>query len=455
MQPKLLIANRGEIAVRIIRACKELGIPTVAVYSLADKDSLHVNLADESICIGGPRSHESYLNINNVISAAIATGCTLIHPGYGFLSENAQFAEIVEKCNLTFVGPSPAAIRAVGDKATAKAIARQSGVPVIEGSEGIVEGCEDGLRIAQKIGFPVMIKATSGGGGRGISIIRNVDEFKQIFEKTSLEAESSFGDKNLYIERYIESPRHVEVQIMGDKFGNVVHLGERDCSLQRRNQKLVEESPSPIMTEKLRLKMGQAAIKMAKAVKYSNAGTIEFLVDQSGNFYFIEMNTRIQVEHPVTEFVTGFDLVKEQIRVALDKPLSFKQSDVKLSGHAIECRINAEDPSHGFRPTPGTIAQVVFPGGIGVRLDTHIYPQYVVPPYYDSMLAKLIVYAPTRKEAIRKMRMALEQFVIDGIISNIEFQYLLMHTPEFVKGEVDTGFIARFQERLAGGLNGN
>lgn len=454
MQPKLLIANRGEIAVRIIRACKELGIPTVAIYSLADKDSLHVNLADESICVGGNRSNESYLNINNVVSAAIATGATMIHPGYGFLSENAQFAEIVEKCNLTFVGPTPQAIRSVGDKASAKAIAKLSGVPVVEGSEGIIESIEDGLRVAQKIGYPVMLKATSGGGGRGISIIRSADDFKAIFEKTSMEAESSFGDKNLYMERYIESPRHVEVQIMGDKFGNVVHLGERDCSLQRRNQKLVEESPSPIMTERLRTKMGQAAIKMAKAVKYSSAGTIEFLVDQTGNFYFIEMNTRIQVEHPVTEAVTGFDLVKEQIRIALDKPLSFKQTDVEIKGHAIECRINAEDPSHGFRPTPGTIAQVVFPGGIGVRLDTHIYPNYVIPPYYDSLLAKLIVYAPTRKEAIRKMRMALEQFIIDGVTNNIEFQYLLMHTPEFVKGEVDTGFIARFQERLAGGVNG-
>lgn len=454
MQPKLLIANRGEIAVRIIRACKELGIPTVAIYSLADKDSLHVNLADESICVGGNRSNESYLNINNVVSAAIATGATMIHPGYGFLSENAQFAEIVEKCNLVFVGPSPQAIRSVGDKASAKAIAKLSGVPVVEGSEGIIESVEDGIRIAQKIGYPVMLKATSGGGGRGISIIRSTDEFKAIFEKTSMEAESSFGDKNLYMERYIESPRHVEVQIMGDKFGNVVHLGERDCSLQRRNQKLVEESPSPIMTERLRTKMGQAAIKMAKAVKYSSAGTIEFLVDQAGNFYFIEMNTRIQVEHPVTEAVTGFDLVKEQIRIALDKPLSFKQTDVEIKGHAIECRINAEDPSHGFRPTPGTIAQLVVPGGIGVRLDTHIYPNYVIPPYYDSLLAKLIVYAPTRKEAIRKMRMALEQFIIDGVTNNIEFQYLLMHTPEFVKGEVDTGFIARFQERLAGGVNG-
>lgn len=454
MQNKLLIANRGEIAVRIIRACKELGIPTVAIYSLADKESLHVNLADEAICVGGNRSNESYLNINNVISAAVSTGCTMIHPGYGFLSENAQFAEIVEQCGLIFVGPSHQAIRSVGDKASAKAIAKQSGVPVIEGSEGIVESAEDGLRIAQKIGFPIMLKATSGGGGRGISIIRKAEDFKAIYDKTSLEAETSFGDRDLYIERYIESPRHVEVQIMGDKHGNVVHLGERDCSLQRRNQKLVEESPSPIMTEKLRAKMGAAAVKMAKAVKYSNAGTIEFLVDQEGNFYFIEMNTRIQVEHPVTEYVTNLDLVKEQIRVALDKPLGFKQADINIHGHAIECRINAEDPSNGFRPTPGKIAQVVFPGGIGIRLDTHIYPNYSVPPYYDSLLAKLIVHAPTRKEAIRKMRMALEQFVIDGIITNIEFQYLLMHTPEFVKGEVDTGFIARFQERLAGGANG-
>lgn len=454
MQPKLLIANRGEIAIRIIRACKELGIRTVAVYSLADKDSLHVNMADESICIGGNSSHESYLNMNNVISAAISTGCTMIHPGYGFLSENAQFAEIVEKCNLTFVGPSSQIIRTIGDKATARSIAKQNLVPTAKGSESIIESIEEGLKLAQRIGFPVILKATSGGGGRGISIVRTAEEFKATFEKTALEAESSFGDKNLYMEQYIQSPRHIEIQLIGDKFGNVVHLGERDCSLQRRNQKLVEESPSPVINERIRRKIGAAAIKMAKAVKYNSVGTAEFVVDKIGKFYFIEMNARIQVEHPVTEEVTGIDLVKEQIRVAMGKPLSFRQLDVKMQGHAIECRINAEDPAQNFRPSPGAIKQIVFPGGIGVRIDTHIYPNYVIPPFYDSLLAKLVVHAPTRKEAIRKMRMALEQFIIDGITTNIEFQYLLMHTPEYIKGEFDTDFISVFQARYVGGLNG-
>lgn len=452
-QPKLLVANRGEIAVRIIRACKELGIRTVAVYSLVDKDSLHVNMADESICIGGNRPHESYLNMNNIISAAISTGCTMIHPGYGFLSENAQFAEIVENCQLIFVGPSSQVIKTIGDKATARNIAKANFVPIAKGSESIVENIDEGLKIAQKIGFPVILKATSGGGGRGISIVKNSDEFKAIFEKTSLEAESSFGDKNLYIEQYIQSPRHIEVQIIGDNFGNVIHLGERDCSLQRRNQKLVEESPSPIINERVRRHIGLAAIKMAKAVKYNSVGTAEFIVDKNGKFYFIEMNARIQVEHPVTEEVTGIDLVKEQIRIAMGKKLSLRQIDVKIKGHAIECRINAEDPLLNFRPSPGTIKQIVFPGGIGVRLDTHIYPNYTIPPYYDSLLAKLIVIAPTRKEAIRKMRMALEQFIIDGVANNIEFQYLLMHAPEFIKGDFDTNFIANFQTRFLGGIN--
>jgi acetyl-CoA carboxylase biotin carboxylase subunit len=448
MAEKLLIANRGEIALRVIRACKELSIPTVAVYSTADESSMHVKMADESVCIGEPRSNKSYLNINNVLSAAVATGATMIHPGYGFLSENEQFAEIVASCGIKFVGPSADAISKIGDKASAKAIARKAGVPVVEGSEGIVEGLEDGLKIAKKIGFPVMIKATSGGGGRGISIIRSEKEFREVFDRTSMEAEASFGDKNLYVEKYIENPRHIEVQILCDSQGSCIYLGERDCSLQRRNQKIVEEGPSPVVNKALRKKMGEAAVKLAKAVHYVNAGTIEFLVDKNLNFYFIEMNTRIQVEHPVTEMITGVDLVKEQIRIALGKPLSLTQRQVVLEGHAIECRINAEDVNANFRPSPGKITQLILPGGNGVRIDTHIYPGYEVPPYYDSMLAKLIVHAPTRKEAIRKMLVALEQFMVDGITTNIEFHYSLLHTQEFISGDVDTGFIGRFLEKL-------
>jgi acetyl-CoA carboxylase, biotin carboxylase subunit len=448
MAEKLLVANRGEIAVRVLRACKELSIPTVAVYSTADKDSLAVKLADEAICIGEARSIKSYLNINNVISAAVASGATLVHPGYGFLSENEQFAEIVTSCGLKFVGPSANAIRQIGDKASAKAIARKAGVPVVEGSEGIVENLEEGLKVAKRIGFPVMIKATSGGGGRGISIIRSEKEFRDVFDRTSLEAEASFGDKNLYVEKYIENPRHIEIQILCDGHGSCVYLGERDCSLQRRNQKMVEEGPSPVVDKRLRKKMGDAAVKLAKAVGYVNAGTIEFLVDKNLNFYFIEMNTRIQVEHPVTEMITGIDLVKEQIKIALGKKLPFAQRHIKLNGHAIECRINAEDVKANFRPAPGKITQLILPGGNGVRLDTHIYPGYEVPPYYDSMIAKLIVHAPTRKEAIRKMIVALEQFMIDGITTNIEFHYSLFHTQEFVSGNVDTGFVGRFLERI-------
>ncbi len=448
MAEKLLVANRGEIAVRVIRACKELSIPTVAVYSTADVDTMAVKLADEAICIGEARSNKSYLNINNVISAALASGATLIHPGYGFLSENEQFAEIVASCGLKFVGPSANAIRQIGDKASAKAIAKKAGVPIVQGSEGIVENLEEGLKIAKTIGFPVMIKATSGGGGRGISIIRSEKEFRDVFDRTSMEAEASFGDKNLYVEKYIENPRHIEIQILCDSYGSCVYLGERDCSLQRRNQKMIEEGPSPVVNERLRKKMGDAAVKLAKAVGYVNAGTIEFLVDKNLNFYFIEMNTRIQVEHPVTEFITGVDLVKEQIKIALGKKLPFTQRQIKLTGHAIECRINAEDVKANFRPAPGKITQLIMPGGIGVRIDTHIYPGYEVPPFYDSMIAKLIVHAPTRKEAIRKMIVALEQFMVDGITTNIEFHYSLLHTQEFVSGNVDTGFVGRFLERI-------
>lgn len=444
MKNKILIANRGEIAVRIIRAAKELGIETVAVYSTADETSLHVKLADEAICIGSERSKDSYLNMNSVLSAAISTGCNAIHPGYGFLSENSDFVEMVERCNITFIGPSSKTIAMIGDKASARDIAKQNGVPIVEGSDGIIESVQEGLKIAKKIGYPVMIKASSGGGGRGIAIVRSDEEFTSAFERTSMEAESSFGDKSLYIEKFIESPRHIEIQIIGDTQGNIVQLFERDCSMQRRNQKMIEETPSPILSDLLRRKIGTAAVKLARAINYVNAGTMEFLVDSKGNFYFIEMNTRIQVEHPITEAITGIDLVKEQIRVAYGKELSFKQRDVQMHGHAIECRINAENAMQGFIPSAGKITNVVFPGGIGVRMDTHIYPGYVVPPFYDSMLAKLIVHAPTRREAIKKMRVALEQFVIEGISTNIDYQYLIMHNPDFIKGQYDTGFIARF-----------
>ncbi|MDP3130258.1 MAG: acetyl-CoA carboxylase biotin carboxylase subunit, partial [Bacillota bacterium] len=400
--------------------------------------------------IGGPQSKESYLNMTAVLSAAIATGCNAIHPGYGFLSENARFAEMVESCNLAFIGPSSKVIGMMGDKVAARRIAQENGIPVAPGSEGILEDVEAGLRFARRIGYPVMIKAANGGGGRGIAVVSDDEAFARTFARTSLEAESSFGDKSLYVEKYLERPRHIEVQILADKFGNVVHLGERDCSIQRRNQKVVEESPAANLSDVLRKKLGAAAVKLAKAVGYTNAGTMEFLVDADGEFYFIEMNTRIQVEHPVTEWVTGIDLVKEQIRIAYGNELSFRQLDVKTAGHAIECRICAEDPMNDFKPAPGTITGVIFPGGPGVRVDTHVFAGYVIPPYYDSLLAKLIVFAPTRKDAIRKMRTALEQFVIDGIKNNVEYLYLIMHDPDYVKGQIDTGFIPRFQLTIGG-----
>jgi len=444
MKNKILVANRGEIAIRIIRAAKELGIETVAVYSEADATSLHVKLADEAICIGEARSKDSYLHMNRVLSAAISTGCNAIHPGYGFLSENSEFVEMVESCQIQFIGPTSKTIQMIGDKAEARRIAKEHGVPIVEGSDGVIENAQEGLKIAKKIGYPVMIKASSGGGGRGISIVRSDDEFLSAFERTSMEAETSFGDKSLYIEKFIESPRHIEIQIIADHHGNMVHLFERDCSMQRRNQKMIEEAPSPVLNEMLRRKIGQTALRLAKAINYRNAGTLEFLVDSKGNFYFIEMNTRIQVEHPITEQITGVDLVKEQIKIAYGKELSFKQRDLKINGHAIECRINAEHAMKGFIPAPGKIQNILFPGGIGVRIDTHIYPGYEVPPFYDSMIAKLIVHAPTRREAIKKMRVALEQFVVEGIHTNIEYQYLIMHNPDFIKGQYDTGFIARF-----------
>lgn len=446
MKNKVLIANRGEIAVRIIRACKELGINCVAVYSMADKDSLHVKFADEAICIGSSRSSDSYLNMNSIISAAIATGCNAIHPGYGFLSENEKFAEIVKKCEIKFIGPSHEVISKCGNKSMAKKIAQESEVPIVRGSLGIVENAEEGIKIANDIGYPILIKAVSGGGGKGISIVREEAEFQKIFEKTVMEAEANFGDKSVYIEKYIENPRHIEVQILADSYGNVIHLGERDCSVQRRNQKMIEEAPSPFIQDDLREEIGNAAIKIAKQVGYENAGTVEFIIDKEGNYYFIEMNTRVQVEHPVTELVTGIDIVKEQIKIAYCQELTCRQEDIKIKGHAIECRINAEDPNNAFRPSPGLIKNLVLPGGNGVRLDTHLYSNYQVPPYYDSMLAKVIVHGHSRKEAIRKMRSALEEFIIDGVKNNIEFQYLIMHSPDFVRGVYDTSFIKRFIE---------
>ncbi len=453
MQNKVLIANRGEIAIRIIRACKELGIGQVAVYSKADKDSLHVKLADEAICIGEASSSESYLNMTNLISAAISTGCNAIHPGYGFLSENEKFAEMVEKCNIKFIGPSSEVIHKLGNKIEAKRLARAANLPVVEGSDGVVENLESAKEIAKKVTYPILIKARNGGGGKGISIIRNENELVKMFELTKQEAEANFGDSGVYIEKYIENPHHIEIQILADSFGNIVHLGERDCSVQRRNQKVIEESPSPYVDEELRAKLGDAAVRLAKSVGYENAGTVEFLVDRDKNFYFIEMNTRVQVEHPVTEMVTGVDIVKEQLRIAYNSGLSFSQKDVLIAGHSIECRINAEDPYNNFRPSPGLIKNLLVPGGPGVRVDTHIYNNYTVPPYYDSMLAKLIVHAPTRKEAIRKMRMALEQLMIDGVMTNTEILYLIMHNTHFVRGIYDTNFVFEFLESIKDKFN--
>ncbi|MGI6768429.1 MAG: acetyl-CoA carboxylase biotin carboxylase subunit [Bacilli bacterium] len=449
-QNKILIANRGEIAVRIIRACKELGIPCVAVYSTADKESLHVKLADEAICIGGPRGGDSYLNINNIISSAIATGCNSIHPGYGFLAENDKFIELLERCNLTFIGPGSETVRNLGDKVLAKQIAKSVGIPVIEGSDGAVESLEEAQKVASKIGFPLLIKATAGGGGKGISIIYNHDELIKMFELTKMEAEANFGNSDVYLEKYIEKPHHIEVQFLVDHFGNSIYFPERDCSVQRRNQKMIEESPSPFVTEALRKELGEAAIRLAKASGYTNAGTVEFIVDEEKNYYFLEVNTRIQVEHPLTEAITGVDLVKEQIRIAYNDELALKQEELFLSGHALECRITAEDPNKNFMPAPGLVKNLVMPGGPGVRIDTHLYNDYEIPAHYDSLLAKLIVWAPTRKEAIRKMRVALEQFIIDGIKSNIEILYLIMHNTNYVRGYYDTGFIKVFWETLKG-----
>jgi len=439
---KILIANRGEIALRIIRTCKELGIKSVAVYSEADHDALHVRFADEAVCIGPPPGRESYLNIPRIIAAAEITNADAIHPGYGFLAENAKFSEICESSGIKFIGPKPDMITAMGDKASAKETMRKAGVPVVAGSDGTIDDVKQAKEIADGIGYPVIIKATAGGGGKGMRLAWQADEFERQFQMAQTEAEAAFGNKNVYIEKYVEEPRHIEIQVLGDQHGEVVHLGERECSIQRRHQKLIEESPSPIMDAELREKMGSAAVKGAKSVRYEGAGTIEFLVDKYKNFYFMEMNTRIQVEHPVTEQVTGFDLVKEQIKIADGSRVSKKK--LKQTGHAIECRINAEDPYKDFRPNPGAITGFHTPGGYGVRVVSHAYVGYMIPPYYDSLIAKLIAFGANRDEAIDRMSRALEEFVVEGIATTIPFHQKVMKNERFRKGEFDTHFLDSF-----------
>ncbi|MED1438280.1 acetyl-CoA carboxylase biotin carboxylase subunit [Aeribacillus composti] len=446
MFKKLLIANRGEIAVRIIRACKELGIETVAIYSEADKDSLHVQLADEAYCIGPTASKDSYLNFTNIVSVATLTGSEAIHPGYGFLAENADFAELCNDCNIVFVGPSPEAITKMGKKDVARETMRQAGVPIVPGSKGIIKSEEEAVEIANQIGYPVIIKAAAGGGGKGIRVANDEESLRKGIQITQQEAQTAFGNPGVYIEKCIEDFRHVEIQILADHHGNVVHLGERDCSIQRRLQKLVEETPSPALTDKMRHKMGEAAVKAAKAVRYSGAGTVEFIFDyKNEQFYFMEMNTRIQVEHPVTEMVTGIDLIKEQIKIAANEPLSFEQKDITFNGWAIECRINAENPEKNFMPSAGKIEMYLPPGGPGVRIDSACYPGYSIPPYYDSMVAKLITHGATREEAIAKMKRALSEFVIEGVHTTIPFHLKLMDHEKFISGEFNTRFLENYK----------
>ena len=444
MFDKILIANRGEIAVRLIRACREMGIKTVAVYSEVDRDCLHTLLADEAICIGPAPSTQSYLNMERILTATVAMKADAIHPGFGFLSENARFAELCEKCNITFIGPSADIINKMGNKSEARKTMMEAGVPVVPGGKEAVHEVEEARLVAEKIGYPVMIKASSGGGGKGMRISRGSEDFDANFQNAQMESIKGFSDDTMYIEKYIEKPRHIEFQIMADKFGNVVHLGERDCSIQRRHQKVLEESPSAAISEELRRKMGETAVLAAKSVGYENAGTIEFLLDKHKNFYFMEMNTRIQVEHPVTELVSGLDLIKEQIRVAAGEPLSVTQKDVKITGHAIECRINAENPEKNFMPCPGLITNVHVPGGNGVRVDTHIYNDYKVPANYDSMLMKLIVHGKDRTEAIAKMRSALGELIIEGIETNVDFQFDILSHEAYQDGDIDTDFITKY-----------
>ena len=441
MFKKVLIANRGEIAVRIIRALREMGIASVAVYSEGDKDALHVQLADEAVCIGPAPSKNSYLNIENIISATVLTGAEAIHPGFGFLSENSRFAKMCKECNIKFIGPDYESIDLMGNKAKAREVMREAKVPIVPGYEGKIKSEEDALRIAKKIGYPVMIKAAAGGGGRGIRIAYTDDEFINGYKTAKSEALACFGDDTMYIEKYIENPRHIEVQVLADEYGNVVYLGERDCSIQRRNQKVLEEAPSVVLSEEKRKQMGEVAVRASKAANYKNAGTIEFLFDKHNNFYFMEMNTRIQVEHPITEMITGIDLIKEQIRIASGEKLSVKQKDIVLKGHAIECRINAEDPEENFKPCPGKIEELYLPGGNGIRIDSAIYQGYTIPPYYDSMIAKLISYGKDREEAIARMKRALYEFSISGVKTNIGFQMFILDDKDFLNGNYDTSFL--------------
>lgn len=444
MIQKMLIANRGEIAVRIIRVCREMGIQTVAVYSVADKEALHTQLADEAICIGETKSSESYLNMESIISAAVTSGADAIHPGFGFLSENPVFAKLCEKCNITYVGPKSDVIEKMGNKVEARNTMINAGIPVIPGNNDGICDCATGKSVAEHVGYPIMIKAASGGGGKGMRVAYTAEDFENAFMAAQKESEMAFGDNTMYIEHFVEHPRHIEFQIMADKYGNVVHLGERDCSLQRNHQKIIEEAPSCALSEELREEMGQMAVKAAMAAGYENAGTIEFLLEKSGRYYFMEMNTRIQVEHPITESITGIDIVKEQIKIADGKELPFTQDDIVIKGHSIECRINAENPNKGFRPCPGKITEMHFPGGNGVRVDSAIFSGCEITPYYDSMLAKLIVYAENREEAIHKMRSALGEVVIEGIDTNIDYEYEIINDSKFISGNFDVDFIEKF-----------
>ncbi|MDO4166699.1 MAG: acetyl-CoA carboxylase biotin carboxylase subunit [Eubacteriales bacterium] len=442
MFDKILVANRGEIAVRIIRACREMGIRTVAIFSEPDREALHTQLADEAVCIGSARAADSYINMTNIITAAVQTKAQAIHPGFGFLSENSTFAAMCEECNIKFIGPAPSVIDALGNKSNAREMMIQAGVPVIPGSDGVVRDVAQAYEVADRLGYPVMVKASAGGGGKGIRIVREKEELAQAFEAAQSETKAAFGDDQMYMEKVIEHARHIEVQVLGDRLGNVIHLGERDCSLQRKNQKVLEEAPSPVLSEEVRHKMCESAVLAAKAAGYESAGTIEFLYDKQGNYYFMEMNTRIQVEHPISEMITGVDIVKEQIRIADGQKLSYEQQDIRIQGHAIECRINAENPDRGFAPCPGLIDYLMLPaGGLGLRVDTAVYEGYEIPPFYDSMIAKVIAHGSTREEAIAKMNRALYEFIINGIDTNIEFQSRILNHPEYRQGEFDTSFI--------------
>jgi len=448
MIKKILIANRGEIAVRIIRTCKEMGIKTVSVYSTIDKNSLHVQIADEAVCIGSEKAADSYLNMSNIIEAACSTGCDAVHPGFGFLSENPKFARLVMGCGLIFIGPNPDVIEKLGNKSEARKIMIGAGVPVVPGSKEIIKDPKDGIKIAEEISYPVIIKASNGGGGRGMRIVRSKEEFTDCFNNAVSEAKACFADEDVYLEKYIENPKHIEIQLICDKHGNVINLFERDCSFQRRNQKLIEEAPCHVLNEDIRTSMINDAIKACKHVGYDSVGTIEFLLDKNGKYYFMEMNTRIQVEHPISEMISGVDIVKQQIKIAGGQKLSVNQEDIECRGYAMECRINAEDIEHGFAPSPGKITFLHTPGGRGIRIDSAVYTGYEIPPYYDSMILKLITFAPTRLECIKKMRIALEELIIDGVKTNIEFHYLTLHNKTFIEGNYDTGFFERFVKEL-------